>query len=257
MNMYRVWVLATNGFREVFRDRALYFAGLFGIVFVLAVLLLSELSAGAENKIVLDVGIAMIGLFGLVVAAFIGPGLINKEIEKRTVLVLLAKPMSRSEFILGKHLGLTGVLIALVTLMSAIYFIVMSLKQFDYPAGSLAIAMVYLCLELSLLTAAALLFGVFTSSLIASLLTLALYFMGHLSQNLVTLSQSIESLTLQRLIKGIYLVFPDLSRLDLKNQAVYSLLPEPSVLLTNALYGVLYTLVLLAIATMIFSRRQF
>lgn len=257
MNTFRVWVIASNVLREVLRDRVLYLALLFAVVLLGATLLLPEVSAGSEGKILLDLGIALIGLFGLVVAVFVGTGLLNKEIEKRTVLVLMAKPMSRTEFIVGKHLGLSTVLAILVALMTAVFFVVMSWKQMDYPWGSLVVAAVYLLLELSLITAVAILFGVFTSSLVATLLTFAVYFMGHLSQNLVTLSNTVETPGIQRLIQGLYLIFPDLARLDLKNTAVYGSLPPTSTLLLNAGYGLIYIVLLLTLATLIFSRRQF
>jgi len=250
-------VIASNVLREVLRDRVLYLALLFAVVLLGATLLLPEVSAGSEGKILLDLGIALIGLFGLVVAVFVGTGLLNKEIEKRTVLVLMAKPMSRTEFIVGKHLGLSTVLAILVALMTAVFFVVMSWKQMDYPWGSLVVAAVYLLLELSLITAVAILFGVFTSSLVATLLTFAVYFMGHLSQNLVTLSNTVETPGIQRLIQGLYLIFPDLARLDLKNTAVYGSLPPTSTLLLNAGYGLIYIVLLLTLATLIFSRRQF
>jgi ABC-type transport system involved in multi-copper enzyme maturation permease subunit len=257
VNIKRIWAIATNTFREVFRDRILYLAGLFAILLVLAVVLLSEVSAGAENKITLDLGLAAIELFGLIVAVFVGTGLVSKEIEKRTALVLIAKPMSRTEFIAGKHVGLSAALTLLVTLMTAIYLIVMSLKQFQYPLDSLLMATVYIVLELSLVTAAAILFSVFTSSLVATTLTFAIYLMGHFSQNLVTLSRTIQNPAVQQMVKGIYLVFPDLSRLNLKNEAVYGSLPNTTTLLANAGYGLLYIVLLLAVAIFIFSYREF
>jgi ABC-type transport system involved in multi-copper enzyme maturation permease subunit len=235
----------------------LYLAGVFAILLMLAVVLLGEVSAGAENKISLDVGMAAIAIFGMIVAVFVGSALINKELEKKTALVLIAKPMSRAEFIVGKHLGLSAVLTVMVALMTVIFFAVMSFKQFQYPAGSLLVAVGFIALELSLIAAAAISFGVFTSSLIATLLTLAVYFMGHFSQNLVTLSKSIQNPAVQNIIQGIYLVFPDLSRLDLKNQAVYGILPDTAVLLANAAYGVLYIILLLSVSTWIFSTREF
>lgn len=257
VNIKRVVVIAANVFREVFRERVLYLAAVFAGLMMLAVVLLSEVSAGTENKITLDVGMAAISLFGLVVAVFVGSGLINKEIEKRTALVLIAKPMSRAEFVVGKHLGVSAVLAVLVALMTVIFFAVMSFRQFHYPAGSLLIATTYIFLELSLLAAVAMALGVFTGSLIATILSLGVYLMGHFSQNLVTLSKSIDNPGVRRMIEGIYLIFPDLSRLDLKNEAVYAILPSASVLLTNAVYGLVYIVLMLAIASWIFSFREF
>jgi Cu-processing system permease protein len=257
VNVNRVGVIAANVFREVFRERVLYLAALFGGLLLLAVTLLTEISADTENKITLDLGLAAIGVFGLVVAIFVGTGLINKEIEKRTALVLMAKPMSRAEFIVGKHLGLSAVLAVLVMLMTLIFFAVMSWRQFQYPVGSLLIAAGFTLLELALIAAVAMVFGVFTSSLVATMLTFGVYLMGHLSQNLVTLSKSIENPGLQIAIKGLYLIFPNLSALDLKNQAVYGILPPPSELFTNGVYGLIYAVLMLAIATWIFSYREF
>jgi ABC-type transport system involved in multi-copper enzyme maturation permease subunit len=257
MNIIRVWAVGTNVFREIFRERVLYVAGLFGIAFVIAVLLLNEVSGGAEGKISLDVGLAGINLLGLTVTAFIGAGLINKEIEKKTALVLMAKPMSRAEFIVGKHLGLTTILGVLVVLMHLILFGVMAWRGIPFSWNTLSISGLYVVLELSLLAAIALLFGVFTSSLVATVLTFAVYFMGHLSPNLVALSQSIKTESIKNIVTGIYLLFPDLSRLDLKNQAVYGLLPDAGTMALNAGYGVMYIVLLLAIASLIFSYREF
>jgi ABC-type transport system involved in multi-copper enzyme maturation permease subunit len=259
MNVGRVSVIATNVFREVIRDRFLYLIGFFAILFVAASTLVPYVSASTENQILADLGLATIGILSLVIAVFVGTGLINKEIEKRTVFVLIAKPISYSEFIVGKHLGLSAVLAVLVLAMTAIYAIVLSVYRIPYPIGSILIATFYQFLELSLITAVAILFGVFTSSLLATLFTFAVYLMGHLSRDLLSLGNLAKNETIQQVTQGMYLVLPDLERLNLKNQAVYGveLLPQPLELLANAAYGVFYTVLLLAIAIVIFSRRQF
>jgi ABC-type transport system involved in multi-copper enzyme maturation permease subunit len=110
---------------------------------------------------------------------------------------------------------------------------------------------------LSLLTAAALLFGVFTSSLLAVFLTFAVYLVGHLSQDMIKFAGITRNPGFQQFAEKLYLVVPDLSRLDLKNNAVYGILPPNESLLTNAAYGLVYTILLLTIAILIFSRREF
>lgn len=259
MSLGRILVVAINVFREVIRDRVLYLIGVFALLFVAAAALLPEVAAGAENKILQDLGLAAIALLSLVIAVFVGTGLVNKEIEKRTVFVLIAKPISRVEFIIGKHLGLTMVLAVLVSTMTLIYLAVLGFYQVPYPLSSTLLAVVYLLLELSLITAVAILFGVFTSSLLATLLTFAVYLMGHFSRDLVALGNLSENSSIQRVTQVLYLVLPDLSRLDLKNQAVYGVaaLPAPVELLGHAVYGLLYTVLLLAIASLLFSRREF
>jgi ABC-type transport system involved in multi-copper enzyme maturation permease subunit len=254
-----VFVIATNVFREVIRDRVLYLIAFFAILLVAAAVLLREVSVGSDGKILLDLSLAAIELLGLVVAVFVGTALVNKEIEKRTVLVLMSKPISRAEFIVGKHLGLAAVLAVLVAAMTAINLVILNVRQVPYSLPSLLLTALYQFFELSLIGAVALLFGVFTSSLLATLLTFAVYLMGHLSRDLVALGKLSENPQLQQFTQSLYLLLPDLSRLDLKNQAVYGLqlLPAAIDLLSNALYGGIYTALLLAIAVLIFARRQF
>ncbi|MDX2244634.1 MAG: ABC transporter permease subunit [Leptolyngbyaceae cyanobacterium bins.302] len=257
MNLGRTLVIAANVFREVIRDRVLYLIILFALFMAAAVRLLPELAASTEDKITRDVGLAAMTLLGLVVAVFVGTGLVNKEIEKRTVLVMIAKPISRIEFIVGKHWGLSGVLAVLVAAMTAIYMAILAVNKIAFPAASILVSSVFLWLLLSLMTAVAIAFGVFTSSLLATLLTFTVFLMGSFSANLVVLGAQSKNPTVEAITRNLYLVLPDLSRLDLKNQAVYGLLPSPDILLQNALYAVLYIVLLLAIATLIFSRRQF
>lgn len=259
MNLGRVLVIASNVFREVIRDRVLYLIAFYGVVFIAATTLLPYVAAGTEDKILLDVGIAAIGILGLLIAVFVGTGLVNKEIEKRTVFVMISKPISAAEFIVGKHLGLTGVLTVLVAAMTAIFFATLQVKQIPYPMDSLLIAVLFQILELSLITAFAILFGVMTSSVLAMMLTIAIYLMGHLSRDLLALGELAKDSTFQQVTQALYLILPDLARLDWKNQAVYgvAMLPSPLEMGTHAAYGILYIALLLAIATFIFSRRQF
>lgn len=253
----RIWTIATNGFQEVIRDRIFYVIGFFALLLVVALPLLREVAATTEDKIFMDLGLAAIGILGVLVAIFVGTGLINKEIEKRTVLILIPKPISRAELIIGKHLGLLGVLAVLVIAMTAIYLALLSLSGIKYPLTSLLISELYQFLELGLIVAVALMFGVFTSSILATLLTVGIYLMGHLSRDMLELGKLSENATIETITQSLYLVLPDLSRLNLKNEAVYGLLPSSMTLLGHAAYAVVYTILLLAIAILIFSRREF
>jgi ABC-type transport system involved in multi-copper enzyme maturation permease subunit len=257
MSLIRIWAVAINVFREVVRDRIFLTIGFYAVLMLAAWRILPELSGGAASKILTDFGTASSSLLGVIIAIFVGTNLINKEIEKRTVFTIVTKPISSIEFILGKHLGLSAVLAILVAAMTAIYLIVLSLAQVNYQLVPLLLAAFFLFLELCLLTAAALLFGVFTSSILAILLTFSLYLVGHLSEGMVKLAGVTKNPDFQKFTDNLYLILPDLSRLDLKNDAVYGVLPQADVLLVNAGYAVVYTAALLVVTTVIFSRRQF
>ncbi|MDB9525314.1 ABC transporter permease subunit [Oscillatoria sp. CS-180] len=259
MSLSRIWVIAINVFKEVIRDRVLYLIAIYAVLLFAIAALLPDVAAGAEEKITLDLGLAGIHILGLVVTVFVGTGLINKEIEKRTVLVLISKPVSRLEFILGKHVGLSAVLAVLMTLLTAIYLAVLIINEISFTLSSLLIAVFFTFLEMVLLTAAALLFGVFTSSLLATLLTIGVYLMGHLSQDIVAFGKLSENAGFQRVANGMYLILPDLERLNLRNEAVYgmTLLPSTPELIGHFAYSLLYIALLLSISVAIFSRRQF
>jgi ABC-type transport system involved in multi-copper enzyme maturation permease subunit len=257
MSIARIWTVAANGFREVIRDRIFYFVGFFALLLAIALRLLPEVSIGTHEKIFLDLGLGAMSLLGAIVAIFVGTGLINKEIEKRTVLVLIPKPLSRAELIVGKHLGLSAVLTVMLTIMTGIYLALLTLSKITYPLESILVSQLFLGIELALLIAVAMLFGVFTSSILATLFSFGIYLMGHISSNLLKLGALSKNETVESITQTIYLILPDLERLNLKNQAVYGLLPSSGELLSNALYGILYAAFLLSIAILIFSRREF
>ncbi len=257
MSAIRIWAVAINTFREVMRDRIFFILVFYAVVMFGAWRLLPELSGGATDKILTDIGPASASLLGVIVAIFVGTNLINKEIEKRTVFVLVTKPINSAEFIFGKHLGLATVLAILVTGMSGIYIALLSLAHINFQLVPLLLTAVFLFLELCLITAAALLFGVFTSPILATLLTFSLYLAGHLSEGMVKLAGVTKNPSFQKMTDNLYLVLPDLSRLDLKNDAVYGVVPQADVLWTNAGYALVYTAALLVVTTVVFSRREF
>ncbi|MDY6936177.1 MAG: ABC transporter permease [Cyanobacteriota bacterium] len=259
VNLGSISTIAANVFREVIRDRTLYLVALYALILLAAILLLPEVAAGTQDKMTLDIGLGAMNLLGLIVTVFIGTGLINKEIEKRTVLVLVSKPISRSELIVGKFLGLCAVLAVLISLMTLIFIVVLRVNEIPFPLGSTLVASGYLFLQLSLIVAVSIVFGVFASSLLATLLAFGIYLMGHFSRDLLQLGEISQNPGIAPLAKTLYLILPDLSRLDVKNGAVYgsAALPDISTLLLNAVYGLVYTVLLLSIATVVFSRREF
>ncbi len=257
MSWVRIWAIAYNGFREVIRDRLLYFVGFFTLLLVIALRLLPEISAGTDEKIFIDFGLSAISVLTALIAIFVGAGLINKEIDKRTLLILIPKPISRAEFVLGKHLGLWTVITVMVSVMTVVYFGMLLWSQMYFPFGTMAISIIYLLLELALMIAVAIVFGVLTSSILATLLSFGIYLMGQISRDILELGKLSENPSIEWITKTIYLVIPDLSRLNLRNEAVYGLLPSPGELVFDACYGLFYTGLLLGIAILVFSQKEF
>lgn len=259
MNVTRVFVIAKNVFQEMVRDRILYIIGFYAILLAIAIRVLPEFAAATEDKMFLDFGIGAMSIVSLIVTIFVGTALVNKEIDKRTILVLIAKPVSRIEILTGKFLGLAAVLAVLVAIMTVIYLAFLWLGNIPHSALSILIAAGFLIVQLSLIAAVAITFGVFTSSLLAVTLTFAVYLMGNITSDLVNLGRLSENPVFERITQGLFLVLPDLSRLNLRNDAVYGLtaLPDTDVMISSLVYGVIYSILLLAIANIIFMRRQF
>jgi len=257
MNLKRIVAIASNVFLEVVRDRILYIIGIFALFLMASVRLLPEIAAGLENKIILDFGMAMISFLSLLITVFVSANLVNKEIEKRTVYLLVSKPVSRSELIIGKHFGISAFIAVLVLVMTLLYFGILSFNKISYPFTSLSVAVLFLWLQLSLIAAVGILLGVFTSSLLASLLTFGVYVMGSLSRDLLALGKYSENPTIEQFMRGLYVILPDLARLDLKNEAIYGYLPAPPLLIMNATYAILYIILLLSLSIAVFWRREF
>ncbi len=259
MSAGRIFVLASNVFKEVVRERIFYIIGFYVIILLALAFLLPELAAATEHKMFPDFALAAMSILGLIVAVFVGTGLINKEIEKRTILMLIAKPVSRTEFVIGKYLGLIVVLTVLLTVMTGIFLSFLHYENIDYSIGSIFIFVFFLLLQLSLITAVALALSVFTNQLLATALTFAIYLMGNISQDILELGRTSRSLSIERLTQALYLVVPDLSRLDFKDDVLYGLnaLPHPQGLFFDAGYSLLYCIMILALTILIFSQREF
>ena len=255
----RIWTIARNVFLEVVRDRILYVIGVFAIVMLMAIGLLPEVAAGTEDKLILDTGLAAINILSLFVVVFVGTGLINKEIEKKTVLVLIAKPVSRLEFILGKHLGLSLVMALLISALTFVMLVLLSFGSVPYELDLMLLAVLFMFLEMVLLIAAAMMFGVITSTVLATLMTLAIFAVGHETRNILALDKIAESENFRRVAEGLFLVLPDLERLNLKNEIANGFVAPPSggSLVENAVYGLIYTALLLTVTVTVFERRQF
>lgn len=250
----RVLVVATNTFRETVRERVLYNLVFFALLMTLAGLLLGELSIRQDEKIVKDIGLASMDLFGTLIAIFIGVGLIRKEIERKSLYPLLAKPLSRGEFLLGKFLGLAFTLLVNVGAMTAGLYL--TLFATHKPAGLGLLAAVYaIYLGLMLSLAIALFFSsVASSSALAALCTVALVVAGRFSDVVRNMGEVTEAPAW--LIQGLYFALPNFRNFDLKHRVVYGEAIPTGDLLALGAYAALYTLVLLGAAHASFAGRD-
>lgn len=246
--------IALNTFREAIRDRILYLLMAFALVLIVVSRLLSLLTVGDEEKIIKDVGLSAISLFGVLTAVFVGVSLVFKEIERRTVYTLLANPVRRWQFVTGKFLGLLAVLAMNVALMSAALFGVLWLRgEQPWP---LVAAVALILVELAVIASFALLFSSITNPILAALMTFATYVMGHLSWSLMLLKEKLSGAGAV-LCDVVYWLTPNLERLNIKAEAVHGISLASGRVAFALIYGLAYALVVLVVACIAFERKDF
>jgi ABC-type transport system involved in multi-copper enzyme maturation permease subunit len=248
--------LALNTVREAVRNRILYTLVFFAILLIGTGVLLSTLSYVERERILEDVGLAAIRLFGAAIAIFVGIGLIHNEVDRRTIYTILSKPLSRTEFLLGKYFGLLATLWLQLIIMSGA-FAVCSLLTNAPLTSAHAAAFVLIGMELALLVSLATLFSAFTTPMLASLFTVGLYLIGHLTRNLQDLGQRSEVAAVRELTIILHRVLPDLESFNLTTHAVHSLAVAASDVWFPLIYGVGYCVLVLCLASVIVERRDF
>jgi Cu-processing system permease protein len=249
------FAIAMNTFREGIRDRILYLLLAFSLLLIGASRFVSLLTVGDENKIVKDLGLSAISVFGLLIAVFVGVSLIFKEIERRTVCTLLANPVSRRQFVAGKYGGLLAILALNVALMSVVLAgILLFLGESPLP---LVAAELLIFVELALVTAFAVFFSSFTNPVLSAVGTAAVYVVGHLSWSFDLLKKRLPPGGGRVLCDVVHAILPNLDRLDLKAAAVHSQAVPPGLILWGVLYGASYTAAVLLLSMWRFSRREF
>jgi ABC-type transport system involved in multi-copper enzyme maturation permease subunit len=262
-------VVAVNVFRESVRDRVPYNLVVFAVLLIASSYLIGQLTAGQDVKIIKDLGLAATSVFGLFISIFIGIGLVSKEVERRSIYALLAKPVSRAQFVVGKYAGLVLTLAVNVSVMVIALYVILAYMVWTEPptirAGwdapgmdpALLKAVFLIFIELMLVTAIALFFSTFSTPILSAALTFGFYIVGHFNADLKNFERVVSSKAAALLARGAYHVLPDLSAFDVKTEVVHGLpVPVGYIAMTTA-YGLLYIALLLVISTLIFSRRDF
>ena len=261
--------IAINVFRESVRDKVLYNLVLFAVLLIGASFLLGQLTAGQDVKIIKDLGLAATSMFGLFIAVFIGIGLVSKEVERRTIYALLAKPIHRHQLVIGKYIGLTLTLAVNVAIMASALYAVLAYmswnasvalqRTWDAPALDPALlkALLLILVELMLITAIAIFFSTFSTPILSAAFTFGFFVVGHFSADLRNFEQVVDSPAAARLARGLYWVLPNLAQFDIKAQVVHGQPMPFGYLALTVGYAALYISMLLAISVLVFARRDF
>jgi len=251
--------IARNTFREAVRDRVLYNLILFALLLIGSAIFIGELSAGQEAKIVADLGLSAMLLFGVFIAIFVGVGLVYKEIERRTLYAILSKPIGRGQFLLGKYLGLNLTLLVNVVVMGigVMLALLYTRRAWDPLAFKIWPAILLIYFELLIITAVAILFSSFSSPALSALLSFFIFVIGHFSNDLKGMSDSAASAPARWLFGALYYLLPNLSNFSSITATAHGVTPDAHAIGGAMAYGILYVAVLVSAAALIFRRRNF
>jgi len=251
-----VKAIALNTYREAVRDKVLYNLVLFAIVMIFSSYVLGKISVYQEIKIIKDLGLAAISVFGMVIAIFLGIGLVSKEIDRRTLHSLLSKPVSRMEFLLGKYCGLCFTLLINISVMTTgLYGVLFVMRE---PFDLLLLQAIFLIyVKLIVLVGIAILFSTFTSAVLAGVFTSFVYVIGYFLADLKnSIWTLIDAPPLRILAFTFYYMLPNFRNFDVKGVVVSGhMIPFQQIVLLT-FYGLTYSLLLLVFSTWIFSKRN-
>jgi len=256
--MRRAGAVALNTFREAVRDRVLYNLVFFALLMMAAAVAVGQISIGIEQTVIVSLGLSAISVIGLLISIFIGVALVSKEMDKRTLYALLAKPVRRWEFLLGKFGGLVLTLAVNTAAMAAGLLLVMFYVKHSLERGDAAVlvAVYFIWLKLALVVALALLFSCFTTPLLAILFTVGLYIVGLYVQELRNLPVEVMTPVMAALTRWLSYLLPNFENFNVMALAAHGRAVPGALILQNTLYTVIYCTIVLTAAAAVFSRRN-
>jgi ABC-type transport system involved in multi-copper enzyme maturation permease subunit len=253
----RIYSIASNTFREAVRDRVLYNLIAFALLLSGAAILVGQISIDIEKLVVINLGLTAVSLFGVVIAIFIGIGLVSKEIEKRTLYTVLSRPVRRWEFIVGKFFGLAGTLAVNTFFMAIGVFgsLLYVAHKFAGPDSLIFIALYFIVLQFLIICSLALLFSSFSSPLLSAVFAFSLFVIGSFADDLRGFATLTHGVTRWIATGTAYLV-PNFSSLNIISSVAHQQSVSGQLILQNTLYALFYTAMALSGAVLIFDRRN-
>jgi len=256
--MINAYTVATNTFREAVRDRVLYNLVFFALLMMGAAILVGQVSIGIEQSVIVSLGLTAISVIGLFIAIFIGVSLVSKEMDKRTLYALLAKPVERWEFLLGKFVGLVMTLTINTAVMALGLYVALWMVKHPLQRSDLYIlvAVYLILLKLAILVALALFFSCFTTPFLAILFSAGIYVAGIFAQNLRTMQVVDIAPATMRLLKAVSYVLPNFENFNVMGVVSHGGVVPGALVAHATLYAIVYCAIVLAAAAMVFSRRN-
>jgi ABC-type transport system involved in multi-copper enzyme maturation permease subunit len=252
--MNQIVCISLNTVREHFRDKLFYNLAFFALLLIACAVILSRLSIGNNHRVLVDVGLTSINIISIMMAVFLGIGLLSRELERRTLYLLLSKPVPRRHLVLGKYMGLLITLLLNILLLTMGLSCVLWMTDAPMTVGIFQAALA-MYLECAVVTAIAMLFSAFTGATLSAMCTLSLFVVGHNMTSLRIVADRSEE-AVKMILNGIMYVLPDLEHFNVRSHVIReATLPAMNVLTLTG-YACLYAAVLLMLTTILFKHRD-
>lgn len=260
----RIFAIALNTFREAIRNRVLVILLLFAVALIAFSTVLGALSLHEDIRIVKDIGLSGIDGFCMIISLFLGVNLLGKELDRKTVYSMLSKPIRRSEFLLGKYLGLLATMTLLLSVMSSVLAVVLYFKGGAHDVLLLR-AECLIFFEVALLVAVSMLFSAFSTPYLSAMFSGALWVIGRNMAELSAFAQHRNTSQSTKTVLEFFLSFlPDFhlfyvsgASLDDRIVSIHQEFIGWTYVLWSGAYALGYGLVCLLIAAELFRRRDF
>jgi len=257
--MGRIVTIAVGAFKESVRDRVLYNLIVFAFLMIGAAILMGSISVGVEKLILVNLGLAAISVFGLLIAIFIGIGLVSKEIDRRTIYNILSKPVTRAEFILGKYAGLLLTLLVNAAIMTFGFYVALAIQErgLELHDFSLLTAVYFILLQLAIVVGVAIFFSCISTPILSAVFTFCLFVIGNFSSDIRWFGQGSGSPLLAKATAVLYYLLPNFGDFNVIDQVAHGVRIPGVLIVANTCYALLYIAVLLSGAVLIFEEREF
>jgi ABC-type transport system involved in multi-copper enzyme maturation permease subunit len=257
--MGQIVTIALATFKESVRERVLYNLVVFAFLMIAAAILLGKISVGVEQIILVNLGLTAISVFGLLMAIFIGIGLVFKEIERRTIYNILSKPVVRAEFILGKYAGLLLTLFVNTVIMTAGFYAALAFQDNGLTLHDLSLlaSVYFIFLQFAIVTGVAVFFSCLSTPVLSAVFTFSLFVIGNFLSDIRWFGQESHNPFFEKITAGLYYLLPNFSDFNVIAQVAHHVTISSRLLAANTCYALLYIAILLSAAVLVFEEREF
>jgi ABC-2 type transport system permease protein len=255
MTWQKIRIIAFYTFKEILKSKILINVFFVGLLLMLMTYVATEFTYGVPERVALDFGLGMLSLSSIAISLFLGVNLLSKEIDSRTVYMVIARPVPRFAFILGKIIGLVGIQLVNIFLLS-----IMTLGITYILGGNISSlilwAIGFTFLESLLLLLVVILMSLLANNILASLISVVVLLLGHAVKETQSVGFVQSNAFLKSVLEVYHFFLPAFYKLNLKDFILYETAMPLNYLISSLAYGITYSAFLLLMIIYLFNKKN-